>query len=85
MNLNEEAALLKMLFSGETLNVVHAGVLAQRNEAGEQGIFLAMTSLAGKRYVVPLGRDVALSLGEQMVRAVDAIDAGLVPTIPTPR
>lgn len=78
MEIDDEKKLIDALLSGEPLLIDCAGVFAHSNADRTGEIYLSMAGHDGKRYFVPLGRDLALMLGEQMVRAVDAIDAGLV-------
>ena len=78
MELDDEMSLIGRLLDGELLRVDCAGIVASPSKDGTATILLSMASDDGRHYVVPLGRDLALMLGEQMVRAVDAIDAGLV-------
>jgi hypothetical protein len=78
MERDDEMKLFQAAVDGEILRVDCAAIVALPSSDGQPTILLPMASDDGKRYVVPLSRDLALMLGEQMVRAVDAIDAGLV-------
>jgi hypothetical protein len=82
----DEINLLRAVAEGKPLLIDCAAVVALPSQVGATIIILAMVSADGERFMVPLSRDLALMLGDQMVRAVDAIDAGLAkfPTPPSP-
>lgn len=77
MDKAEEIALLKAVLSGEHLHIDSAAIVALQNPEGVSQIFVSMARDDGSKYCVPLGPKLALRIGEQLVRAADAIDAGL--------
>lgn len=80
MKADEKIALMQAILSGETLLIDIAGIVVPPAMAGEHAVYIAMLGKDGKRYNVPLSSDLALRLGEQLVRAADAINDGVALT-----
>lgn len=75
---DDEIALIKWILEGERIYIDCCSIVAIPNKTGVAVINLAMASGDGKRYVVPIPMDIAAALGDALLRAVDAADAGLV-------
>jgi hypothetical protein len=83
VNREEEQEILASFASGQALQIANAGVMVAPTSTA---IVLLLLDHTGKRYLVPFAPHLALSVGEALVRAVDAMDAGLTtwPDIDTP-
>jgi hypothetical protein len=83
LNREEEQEIVASFASGQLLQITNAGVMVAPDNTA---IVLLLLDQTGKRYLVPFPPHLALSVGEALVRTVDAMDAGLTnwPDIDTP-
>ncbi|ENO7549129.1 hypothetical protein ACB478_000658 [Klebsiella quasipneumoniae] len=79
MSFEQEMALLQKMIENEMLVIDNIGIAAIPSKEGRPGhVLVLLRQDSGKEFVVPINSELALKIGEQLMRAADAIDKNLV-------
>ncbi|MDJ1652961.1 hypothetical protein PFH44_05505 [Raoultella sp. Ech2A] len=78
MEYNEEMRFLSEIMNKEVLSIDNLGVAAIPNKDGNSGsVILVLKQISGKEFICPIDAPLALVIGEQLMRAADAIEKNI--------
>lgn len=78
MEFNEEMRFLSKIMEKEVLSIDNFGVAAVPNKDGKSGsVILLLKQDSGKEFICPIDAQLALVIGEQLMRAADAIEKNI--------
>ncbi|HHT0429327.1 TPA: hypothetical protein ACTW1M_000928 [Raoultella ornithinolytica] len=78
MEFNEEMRFLNEIMKKEVLSIDNLGVAAIPSKDGNSGtVMLVLKHESGKEFICPIDAQLALAIGEQLMRAADAIEKSI--------
>ncbi|EIY5055766.1 hypothetical protein ML056_004099 [Klebsiella variicola] len=78
MEFNEEMKLLSEIMQKEPLTIDNFSIAAIPNKDGNSGsVIIILKQKSGKEFICPIDAQLALVIGEQLMRAADAIDKNI--------
>ncbi|CTQ18711.1 hypothetical protein BN1007_71133 [Klebsiella variicola] len=78
MEFNEEIRFLNEIMEKEVLSIDNFGVAAIPNKDGNSGtVMLVLKHESGKEFICPIDAQLALAIGEQLMRAADTIEKNI--------